>query len=77
MFSNRPKAELIVVISGARNEEICQNMLKLLDLLIQEVRVENDTAEENVILRNQGKVQAYTGLKEIIERCLPSANRLA
>jgi len=75
MYANRDKAALILEISGHRDESTCKNVLGLLEILIQEVREANDTAEGDTMLRNQGKVQAYNELKGYIDRGLPSANR--
>jgi len=65
------KAELIMEISGAKNEATCQKILKLLNLIIDETRIENDRAEEKEFLKNQGKIQGFLELKECIERGLP------
>ena len=75
MLLNRPKAELVTELFVSRNESICQNILKLLDILISELRVENDLAEGNTFIRNQGKIQAYLILKEYIEKGLPTTQR--
>jgi hypothetical protein len=72
MFANKIKSELIGELCGAQKDHVCQNLFKLLDILISEARIENDTAEENVIYRNQGKIQGFLELKDSIERGLPA-----
>lgn len=75
MFINKPKAELIIEIFAAQKDNSVRNIMKLLDVLIDETRISNDSVEGNDIYRNQGKIQAYQALKEIIERGLPASNR--
>ncbi len=75
MLMNRPKTELITTLFVSRNEDVCQNVIKLLDMLISEIRVENDFAEGNVLIQNQGKIKAYLALQEFIERGLPTTQR--
>jgi len=77
MFTNRQKAELIFEISGSRAESVCRNILSLLDILIDEVRIENDTAAPDTFMQNQGKIKAYTALKDYILRGLPTGNAQA
>ena len=72
-MKNQAKAELIMEISGAKNEATAQRILKLLDIVINETRIENDRAEEKEFLRNQGKIQGFLELKENIERGLPTS----
>ena len=75
MFANRDKAALILEISGHRNESTCKNVLKLLEILLSEVRLDNDTADESNFRINQGEIKGYLTLKDYIERGLPAGNR--
>lgn len=72
MLANKAKAELISELCGAQKDHVCQNLFKLLEILISEARLDNDTAEENIIYRNQGKIQGFLELKESITRGLPA-----
>ena len=72
-MKDQVKAELIIEISGARNEGTCVKILKLLDILIDETRMDNDRAEETAFRWNQGKIQGFLELKELIERGLPGS----
>jgi len=72
MMSARPKAVLIAEIFQTQKEHSCQCILKLLEMLINEIREENDRAPEEVFKINQGKIQGYLVLKGYIERGLPS-----
>lgn len=76
MLANREKGILIIDICGKQNESGIQNILKLLDILIQEVRLDNDTADDVQFRTNQGQIKAYLTLKEYILRGLPAINRL-
>ena len=76
MLANREKATLILEICGSQKENSIKNVLKLLDILIQEVRIDNDTADEVQFRTNQGEIKAYRTLKDYIERGIPSVNRI-
>ncbi len=73
MLANKAKATLIFEIFGAQRENSIQNVLKLLDILISEIRIENDYAEGNTLYRNQGEIKGYLALKKYIQRGLPGA----
>ena len=77
MLINQSKTELIFEIHGLRNENTCRNVLKLLDILISETRLDNDLADTSSVLKNQGKIAGYRTLKEYIEDGLPSVNKFA
>jgi hypothetical protein len=72
MQQNRDKAALIMDLNAAQHERSIEHILKLLDILISEVRVENDYAEGNSLYRNQGEIAGYMKLKEYIQRGLPA-----
>ena len=74
-FKSKEKAALIIDLSGSQGASVIQNLIKLLDLLISEVRIDNDTAGYDNVLINQGEIRAYLRLKEYIERGLPTINR--
>lgn len=73
MQQDREKAVLITEISGSQNDNTIKNVVKLLDLLIQEARLDNDTADETRVRVNQGEIKAFVKLREYILRGLPSA----
>ena len=77
MLTNRPKAELIIEIFGAQHDNAIQNIQKLLDILIAEVRLDNDTADDVQFRTNQGEIKAYMKLREYILRGLPAINKVA
>lgn len=72
MSTNHPKATLITELHLSRNESTCQNVKKLLELLMCETRLDNDTASGEVILRNQGKIVGFLQILEYIERGSPT-----
>ena len=76
MLANREKATLIIEVCGKQKENGIQNVLKLLDILVQEVRLDNDTADEVQFRTNQGEIKAYLTLKGYIEHGIPSVNRI-
>lgn len=75
MIINRNKAELVIDIYGAQKDLVCQKIVELIDILIDETRIENDTADSNSVLRNQGMIKAFNNLKDYIRQGLPTAQR--
>jgi len=74
MQPNQSKASLIAQIHEHRSEMTCSMILNLLDLLTLETRIDNDRADPQTVLKNQGKIAAYLELKDCIVRGLPSLN---
>jgi len=72
MLSNRTKAELISNIHERKSESAYQDLNLLIDILINEARIDNDTADSGTFNSNQGKIKAYLALKDYIDRGLPS-----
>ena len=75
MLTNRVLAELVVELHGAQKDPQVMNVLKLVDVMISETRIDNDTAAPDVVLRNQGKIAGLSGLKQFIERGLPGVQK--
>jgi hypothetical protein len=73
-LANNAKAVLIAEVHTSKNDPAMKSMLKLIDLLIDEARELNDTAEGNNIYRNQGAVIALNVVKEYILRDMPGTN---
>lgn len=71
----KEKVELIGRLMSVRQEPTCRVFMALLDLLIEETRVNNDTAEGGTLWRNQGKIEGYKELIEIITKGLPVSFR--
>jgi S-adenosylmethionine:diacylglycerol 3-amino-3-carboxypropyl transferase len=49
-----------------------ERMLKLLFILVNKVRMENDNVDMTMLQRNQGKLDAYKEIKDYIERGIPT-----
>ena len=77
MIANRPKAEIIAELNGAQGERTIQNVLKLLEMLISEARIDMDTAVMDGVLTNQGKIRGYQILQDHILKGLPSTQKKA
>ncbi len=77
MNTNRPKAELIVELCGLQKEHSVQKVLKLIDILVQEVRVDNDTVGVDAFRVNQGEIRGYQKLQDHILKGLPSVQQSA
>jgi len=70
--TNKTKAEAIFELNGMKHDPACKSMVKLLDILIDEVRIQNDEAPAERVLGNQGEIRAFMRLKEYIEKGLPT-----
>lgn len=75
MFGNQLKAEIIAKLYDSRGTEMSHNVFKLLDILVDEARIEFDNANRLKVLRLQGKIQAYQEFKATIERGLPNTQK--
>jgi hypothetical protein len=73
MINNNLKAEIVSKLHETRMTEVGRNVSKLLDILIDDTRLEYDNANRLKTLRLQGKIQAYQEFKAIIERGLPNS----
>lgn len=74
MITNKEKAELIISISSLQSAPVVQSIVKLIDIFIDEARIDNDTADINVVKRNQGGIALLSTLKDYIQKGLPSSN---
>ena len=54
--------------SALKHQEAGGVVLNLLNVLIDECRVDNDTAEKENVLRNQGKIDVLLKMKGLLER---------
>ena len=72
---DRPQAELIAAVYTAKNTDLAQNVVKLIDLLVQELRIDNDTAEGSSVLKNQGGIEALNDLKDKFDRGQPNMKK--
>lgn len=62
------KKLLIQEIHAMALDPICRSVLKLLTMEIEECRVENDVIGKEELPYNQGKIAAFVGLKNYIEK---------
>jgi hypothetical protein len=72
MLNNKLKAQAIHDLHGIKAESAGGKLSTILDILINEARVANDTATEAEIKINQGEIKAYLKLKEYLERGIPT-----
>lgn len=69
------KAELIGKLNGMRGTDACVTLIALCNIMIQEMREENDHAQGTEVLFNQGKISILTGLTDVIINGLPYSDR--
>lgn len=73
MMANEGKAKVIAILNDAKFDSVCKNVIKLLDIYIDEARLSNDTEEsDQQIFRNQGTIRACGIMKDNILKGLPS-----
>jgi hypothetical protein len=66
------KFQLMASIAGERMTPASRNIVKLIDLFIQEIREANDTATVRSVMRNQGGIQRLEELKDMIVKDYPT-----
>lgn len=71
MLLNKDKAELITNIFNSKQTPVSQNIILLINTLVEETRVDNDTADEDTVKRNQGGIAHLMILKDYILKGLP------
>jgi hypothetical protein len=71
---NAEKTAAVFDFSSLNADSSGKKIITLLDILIAEVRRENDTVEDKFLLKNQGRIMAYAQLKDYLERGLPNFN---
>lgn len=64
----REKAELVSKFRALKHQEAGFIVLELLKLLINDLRIDNDTAELTMVARNQGRLAALIELRDYLER---------
>lgn len=67
----KKKMELINDINSQRGTLAVNNMEELCDLMIDEIRKENDTAGDS-FRHNQGRIDAWKKMKEVITVGIPN-----
>ena len=76
MLANRNKAQLIADIAAESKTPAVQNMVSLIELVINERRHDNDTAEGNGLYRNQGEIRGLKDLGDYIVQGLPTTEKI-
>ena len=66
------KAQLVADLSASQKEPNIVRVVEMLDVLIEELREDNDTAEETLLYRNQGEIRGFKKLKNYIQVGVPS-----
>lgn len=55
-------------IASQRMEPTSKNIQTLIDLMVADIRLENDTAMVKGLIRNQGKIAGLLQLKDVITK---------
>lgn len=71
------RTDLEAEISAQRTDAVSKNIQKLIDCLIEDYRLENDTATVRAVMRNQGKIASLNQLKDIIVKDFASLSNKA
>lgn len=70
-MKDKDKRAIIFYLHENMASPYLQNVLSLLEILIHEARVSNDTADGAAVINNQGIIQGYQRLKDYIVKPLP------
>jgi hypothetical protein len=62
------KSKLIELIQENRDSELVRLFISLVDVLIEENRLKNDTARPEEIPMNQGAIQQLKALRDIFQK---------
>ena len=68
MYLNPIKAAAVSEFRSIKLEEAGRKVITLLDILINEARIDNDTAPADAVLKNQGKIDALMTLLSYLQR---------
>lgn len=71
------KADLIGKLNGMRGTDACVTLVTLCNIMIQEMREENDHAQGTEVLFNQGKISVLKSLTDVIVNGLPYSDRVS
>jgi len=71
MLVNPVKAVAVAEFKSLKHDEGGVKVLKLVEILLDEARRDNDTATGENVSRNQGKIAILTQLKSFLERETP------
>jgi len=71
LTGDRERMEAIIDVSALRLEPAGVKLVRLLELLIEDMRKQNDTVSKDGLERNQGKIAGWEQLKEYVTKGLP------
>ena len=69
------KADVITALHGFRGTDQCQLMSRLAIMWLEDAREENDNAQGNEVLQNQGKITAFKMMIDAITIGVPSRQK--
>jgi hypothetical protein len=69
------RMDLQANIAAARNDVDIRNVVSLLNILVDDVRSQNDRAPIRAVMRNQGKIAAFQELLDIITKDYPGVKK--
>lgn len=75
--AQRIKAEAIFEVNSLVREPAGKKLLDLLDILIKEARLENDTILKDNLQFNQGKIAGWGQLRDYLVRGVPGPPKIA
>lgn len=75
MIHNKLKAQAIFDLHTLKTEQAGGKLLVILDLLILELRLANDTVDKERLQINQGEIKAYTQLRDYLNNGLPNITK--
>jgi hypothetical protein len=76
MITDVKKAALILDLHNAQKETYVKYVLELIEILINDARVDNDTVPVENFRLNQGEIKGLVRLKEHIVRGLPGVQKV-
>ena len=75
MIHNKLKAQAIIDLHTLKTEQAGSKLLTILDLLILDLRLANDTVDKERLKINQGEIKGYLQLRDYLNNGLPNITK--
>ena len=76
MLTNKERAAAIHNFHGLSADHSGAKIRILLDILITDLRIDNDTADDIHFKWNQGEIKGYLQLRDYLDRGIPEGKKI-
>ena len=71
------KQEIVAYLYGVQGTDTFLKVSRLIDIMIDEFRRDNDSASIRQVMRNQGRIDGLKAFRDLMKRGLPNFEKLA